>query len=407
MFSTAQDPRDASPRTSDAAASAKSRPVIVFIDDAKWESFFQLAAFVRRAGYRTIRVSTEHHKKAALASHLVFDRFVQIPDAAALARLPDILADEVVADVQCSERHYPWLFDHPECLPETLRPGFLGRRVMIDKLTMARDLQAGGIPAPQTVTAEGGAPAAADQLGLPMVFKPRVGSGGTEVSIVATVEEAEQALSRATGGLAEPFDPADLLYQRYVAGEVVQYSAVARAGQILIDAVALCSRVDLDPLGPSTTVQVVDDPEIAAMGRRVVELTAADGLINVEMVRDEEGRLWPIDVNPRTWGWLSAGQIAGIDFVGAYLQSLGLAPPPAPGRARPPVVEALSVFPRSLEPAVHAGRVVPGFQAFRRAAAPYRRALGWRYWMIELALFSLDLRRGRSAARRRPRESSR
>src|SRR3974390_3345025 len=98
MPTTALDRTTPSPGPSHLPEPPMSPPVIVFVANARWESFFQLGAFPNRAGCRVVRVTSELHRKAALASRALFDRFVEIPGSAGLARLPDILAGEAVVD---------------------------------------------------------------------------------------------------------------------------------------------------------------------------------------------------------------------------------------------------------------------------------------------------------------------
>jgi predicted ATP-grasp superfamily ATP-dependent carboligase len=68
----------------------------------------------------------------------------------------------------------------------------------------------------------------------------------------------------------------------------------------------------------STFVETVDDPEVDALGRRIVAGLGFTGLIEVEFKRDPRtGEAKLLDINPRLWGWHTLGRRAGIDF--AYL----------------------------------------------------------------------------------------
>ena len=57
-------------------------PSVIFLDDCRWNAFHQLAPRLRRAGVRTIRVSTEERRKARIASWLLFDRYTILSDQA-------------------------------------------------------------------------------------------------------------------------------------------------------------------------------------------------------------------------------------------------------------------------------------------------------------------------------------
>ncbi len=74
---------------------------VLFVDDRNWGCFFQLESGLRRAGFRTVRVTTGSVSRSASA--LCFDRTVQLHSAEELERLPDVLEGESIIDVQVVE----------------------------------------------------------------------------------------------------------------------------------------------------------------------------------------------------------------------------------------------------------------------------------------------------------------
>ena len=78
-------------------------PSVIFLDDCRWHAFHQLAPELRRAGVRTIRVSTEGRSKTRVTSQLLFDRYAVLPDVSDDRVLKEILAEENVVDIQFAE----------------------------------------------------------------------------------------------------------------------------------------------------------------------------------------------------------------------------------------------------------------------------------------------------------------
>ncbi len=72
--------------------SPRAVPTVVFVDDARWESFFQLAAILRRAGVRTVHISVGHSRWRS--DRLLFDRCVSLPSPPSPEQLAEILWSE-------------------------------------------------------------------------------------------------------------------------------------------------------------------------------------------------------------------------------------------------------------------------------------------------------------------------
>ena len=108
----------------------------------------QLAPLLRRAGVRTIRVSTEGRRKTRIASWLLFDRYAILPHGSDVGALRAILADENVVDVQFAES----LGDLVAKNADMLDPGVaerVGRRIsVVDKFVAAGLFAAAGVRTP-------------------------------------------------------------------------------------------------------------------------------------------------------------------------------------------------------------------------------------------------------------------
>jgi hypothetical protein len=135
-------------------------------------------------------------KPPSRAAALCFNRTVQLGSVSELASLESILDGENVVDVQAIESLALQTY---QGFPATSRPetsANWARRIdTVDKLVVSRRLQTGGFFAPDVVPAPvAGAREVVEALGLPVVHKPRVASGGMGLSIICTLEDLESAL---------------------------------------------------------------------------------------------------------------------------------------------------------------------------------------------------------------------
>jgi hypothetical protein len=137
-------------------------------------------------------------------------------------------------------------------------------------------------------------------------------------------------------------------------------------------------------MGPADKLLNIDDPELAESGRRIAAHLGIEGMINVDVIRDAQGRDWVHDVNPRVWGSFAAFRAAGVDFLGAYVDWLRGVPQPA-SRPTNQGGTHIDVYPAAFlrqRPSEHRAQV----QArLTRAALPYLKWVGPRYVAYELA----------------------
>lgn len=119
---------------------------------------------------------------------------------------------------------------------------------------------------------------------------------------------------------ASRFVPADeIILQSFVAGggeHQFGYAALCRDGVPCADlAVRRTRQYPTDFAHSATFVEVVEEPLLIEVGRRVLRALGYTGLIQLELKRDPStGRHVLIDSNPRPWTWLSIGEGAGVDF---------------------------------------------------------------------------------------------
>jgi len=365
---------------------------VIFLDDCRWNAFHQLAPRLRRAGVRTIRVSTEGRRKTRIASWLLFDRYAILPHGSDVGALREILADEDVVDIQFAESLGDLVGKNADLLHPDVAEQVRRRITVVDKLVAAGTFAAAGVRTPEVVRVADATPAEmAERFGFPIVVKERVGYGGERVSIARDLG----ALAAATSGWGG--DTEDLFYEQYVDGTKLDYAAVVSSTGIEQELAYKVTRWRY-PVGRASEVETVDDPQLVAFGRKALDVVGCTGLVNMDVIRDEKGVDWLIDFNARAFGGSGSFLAAGIDTSEGYLRAIGLRTT-APKRTSPVVGVRIRVFPTCLDDVIDSGNILRTVVAFLRDSSPYVRWLGLRYWLSEAFLTADSLRLSRKQSR--------
>lgn len=311
--------------------------VVVFVDLGMMLSFDQLASRLRAHRVRTVHLTVSSNPLARLVSRAAYDQTVHWAVPGDLAPVLRSLDVERVADVQCPEALLGDVLAaaRDAGLPAAVVRRLEQRREWMDKHAVARRLAAAGLPAPRVAPLAGHtADELAGLLGLPLVVKAAVGSGGEGVTIAHTADDVAAAVAR-LGVLA------DTAYaEQFLPGHTLCWAGVVAGGEV-VDAVVYRTIQGRQAEGPSSSIKVVDDPEVMRIGARVAALVGTNGMLNLDLVRDAGRRPQVVDVNVRAWHSVVALDAVGHDFTRAWLASLGLAVA-GPGGGRTGVVH---VFP--------------------------------------------------------------
>jgi lincosamide nucleotidyltransferase A/C/D/E len=369
----------------------RGTPSVVFVDDCRWNAFHQLAPRLRRAGVRTIRVSTEGRRKTRVASWLLFDRYKVVSDGSVVEGLRDILASENVVDIQFAES-LGWLVrDNIDLLSAALAQQVGRRLTVLDKLETARLLAAAGVRTPAAVRVEDASPEeAAERFGFPVVVKESVGYGGERVRIARDIEDLVAAVSGWGGHDHEVF------YEQYIEGIDLDYAAVVSGVGIEQELAYRVTR-RREPVGGASEVVTVEDTRLIAFARRALDVVGCTGMVNMDIIRDEDGFEWLIDFNARAFGGSASFLAAGIDVSEGYLKAIGERPTPPTSRSAVAGMR-IRVFPTCLEDVIDSGSVTRSALAFLRGSFPYLRWLGFRYWLSEALLTADAVRLSRREA---------
>src|ERR1019366_5630593 len=195
-------------------------PAVIFVDDLRWDAFTQLAARLRRSGIRTVRVTTERGVITRLASRLLFDRYVHFDSQNGVETLRRILSEERVIDVQLVETLKDLLSTLLVLLDPSVAQSVGTRLAIMDKYAASKTLSRAGVRTPAVLLANGTRPATvAAQLGMPLVAKMRVGCGGRNITIVASLNELEAADSSFADGNTGRY------FEQFIEGIKLNYAA--------------------------------------------------------------------------------------------------------------------------------------------------------------------------------------
>ena len=354
-------------------ATRKGRPAVLFIDDSGWDCFFQLAAGIKKAGIRTVRITRSSQSRAT--SRLFFDRTLHLGgDVSDPIDLPGILEGEHIIDVQTTEAMAVAAGKAFTLLPPSRRTEAWNQRAAgTDKLLVSQRLREVGLDVPRVLSGlDADAGRIVRELGLPVVRKLRVGSGGEGISIVDTREELDALLAE------EP--PSDrYFFEQFIEGAELQIGGVFGGRENVVVTYETLQRRGAHQ--PACRIRVIDDPGLEETGRAVAEALGISGFMNVNLIRDADGREWIHDVNPRVFGSFMAFRRVGVDFQRAYLNWLFDASRRGPCLATDG--SSITVFPAAYREELQVGR--PGAIAgFLRVAYPYVRWAGLRYVAYEL-----------------------
>jgi hypothetical protein len=363
-------------------------PAVVFLDDCRWNAFHQLTPKLRRAGVRTIRISTEGRRKTRVASRLLFDRYAILKDASDVGALKEILAGENVVDIQFAESLGELVRDNSALLRDDVAAQVHRRLTVVDKFTASQLFKEAGVRTPAVTPVTDASPTEmAERLGFPIVVKERVGYGGQRVTIANDLD----ALYGATSGWDG--DPRSLFYEQYVEGTKVDYAAVVSPTRIEQELAYRVTRWQ-QPVGRASEVETIDDPQLVAFGRRALDVVGCTGLVNMDIIRDHQGLDWLIDFNARAFGGSASFRAAGIDISQGYLRTIDERSTP-PARTTPVTGVRIRVFPTCLEDVINSGSITRVALAFMRDSSPYLGWLGFRYWLSEALLTVDEVRRAR------------
>jgi predicted ATP-grasp superfamily ATP-dependent carboligase len=186
-----------------------------------------------------------------------------------------------------------------------------------DKATVPLYARKCSIPVPETVLTDSSASleSLVEQVGLPLVLKPRFGSGSNKVLLVRERRQLKDAAAVFVSGSA-------LIAQSYFEGVGVGFAGLVWQGRVL--ALSGHQRLREVPIsgGSSTARATFYHPEIRRATERLLPQLSIDGVVMAEYrYNPATDALCLLELNPRYWGGLPTAINSGVDFPLLHLKA--------------------------------------------------------------------------------------
>ncbi len=183
-------------------------------------------------------------------------------------------------------------------------------KVAGDKIETFKLAQQLGIIVPESIVAADAAQveAAVAKLGLPAVLKLPVSGASAGVAVVKTMDEMRRALSR--------FPAGPMLVQKFIKGDFVGITGFAANGT-LIDSFSFRSL--LQPNGTPAYAVTFNEPRLHETARRLCAELNWSGGVDLDLLRDDSGTLFLLEMNPRFSGTLVFADKLGVDLPKLYV----------------------------------------------------------------------------------------
>jgi D-aspartate ligase len=140
-----------------------------------------------------------------------------------------------------------------------------------------------------------------------------------------------------TAPLRDGAEPVDLLAQELIAGPetcIESYHVYADSSGPVAEFTGRKLRTRPAHYGHSTALEITDSDDVRRLGRRIVEQLGLRGVAKLDFKRDEAGRLWLLEVNPRFNLWHHPAARAGVNLPALVYGDLVGLPRPAAVKAR-------------------------------------------------------------------------
>ncbi|MBR2823857.1 MAG: ATP-grasp domain-containing protein [Clostridia bacterium] len=242
-----------------------------------------LIRFLKRKGISV--AGTDLNPYGYTAGSMMADAFAQIPPAADPGFFPALLGAirRFGADllIPVHDEEVVFLADKREQIPcGMLLAEAPVIRLFHDKIDSCRAMERIGIPVPARLDR--------DDPSRPRVLKKRISVGSKGVTILAPGEPCPES------------DLKENLLQTYVSGE--EYTVDALCDPFGKPAY-LVPRKRLEvKSGVATKVLVEKETGLIALAEKILEAYPIPGFSNLQFIRDEGGRYWFVEVNPRFSG---------------------------------------------------------------------------------------------------------
>ncbi len=203
------------------------------------------------------------------------------------------------------------------------------------------------VPATREISSEADLEAGLSELGLPAVLKSDGSWGGDGVTVVHSREQARAAWRRMAAPVSLPralvravrrrdvhhlaaaLAPARprVSLQAYIAGTPATSSFACWRGEVLA-AIHADVVASTGGTGPASVVRVVRDPAMEAAARKIARHYGLSGLHGLDFIRDAQGKVHLLEINPRATQICALAMGEGRDLVAALAARISGEPGP-------------------------------------------------------------------------------
>jgi hypothetical protein len=329
------------------ASISGAAPRVLLLATERWLTTARLALVLHAAGCDVQLMALARHP--AMLTGAISARYAYHPlnpIASLEAAIEQAQPDTVIPVDELAVMHLIELLgpSRAQALTELAARSLGGAKVLsaaISRITLLELAKVDGVPVPETLAVDSpdDLPAAAAQLGFPLVLKADSTAGGRGVRIAQNLSEARAWWSRLHRPLSLPrsvwrwirwnewthFRPwlkrrmRGVTAQRYQYGAERTAMAVAHKGELqafVCFEVAQTSKF----CGPSTVLRVVDDPVMVAAMRAVLRRLGATGFCGFDFMLSGAGVPLLIEMNSRPTQLAHLALGPGRDLVAAYVR---------------------------------------------------------------------------------------
>lgn len=182
-----------------------------------------------------------------------------------------------------------------------------GLRRVWDKSLLADYLRENQLPHPLTITSRSQFDDHIARLKFPVLVKPSLSGGGDGI---VKYDSREELLNRMGEGFFYEY-----IIQEFVDGEDIDCSVLCRNGEILAHTIQKGLYSGSEGYKPAEAIEFVHHPGVFERAAELMSALRWNGVAHIDMrVRNSDGAVLIIEINPRYWGSIEGSLYAGVNF---------------------------------------------------------------------------------------------
>jgi carbamoylphosphate synthase large subunit len=163
-------------------------------------------------------------------------------------------------------------------------------RICRDKHMTADFLNKRGIQVPRTMLCGNVTNEEIEQIGCPLIVKPRSGRGGKGITVFKTEPELRECISN--------FD-SSFMIQEFIDGQEYDVNMFIHDGKVLVNQVLLKTELEHGNYGNATKTVPIRDAVVEEVASKVAKVLHAEGPIDIDIRKTADGSPYVLEINPR------------------------------------------------------------------------------------------------------------